>query len=97
MKSLPIAKETLALLKEAKQYQTKEAIVAKDADFLDQIVLQQEYFRKDGINGTVWQDHTSKSLQTKSAKKLARQIQKSNPFEWLYQLVEDKTKRKIRH
>jgi putative hydrolase of HD superfamily len=95
MKELPIAKEILPLLEEYKEKKSKEAIVAKDADLLDQMILQQEYFYKDSKNRKIWQDYTEEGLKTESAKKLAQKIRKSNPFQWLYQLAEDKIGRKF--
>jgi len=95
MNGLPIANKVLEVLQEYEQQKSKEAIVAKDADILDQMVLQQEYFYKDEKNHKIWQDHSEKGLKTDSAKKLAKKIRGSNPFEWLYQLAEDKTEEGI--
>ena len=81
LKGLPIEKEILELFKEYEERKSKEAIVAKDADVLDQILLEQEYFYKDEKNRKIWQDYAQKSLQTESAKKLTERIRKSNPFE----------------
>lgn len=96
MDELPIANEVLEFLREFEQRESKEAIVARDADMLDQMVLQREYFHKDQQNHEIWQNHTEKSLMTESAKKLAQEIRILNPFEWLYQLAEDKTNLKIK-
>lgn len=96
MKDLPIEKEVIKLFKEYSDRKTKEAIVAKDADTLDQMVLEQEYFYKDAENRMVWQDHMQVRLKTKSAKILASEIRKSNPHEWLYNMMEHKTGKKIR-
>ncbi|MCK4553338.1 HD domain-containing protein [Candidatus Parcubacteria bacterium] len=96
MDGLPIANKISALLEEYGRRESKEAITAKDADLLDQMVLQQEYFYKDSKNRKIWQDHSERSLKTKSGKMLAKKIRGSNPFEWLYQLAEDKTGRDIR-
>ncbi|NKQ38477.1 MAG: HD domain-containing protein [Methanosarcinales archaeon] len=90
MEDLPITDEVLELLREFEQRESKESIVAKDADLLDQMVLQREYFHKDKQNHKIWQNHTEKSLKTESAKKLAQKIRTSNPFEWLYRLAEHK-------
>ena len=95
MKDLPIADEVLEFLREFEQRESKESVVAKDADLLDQMVLQREYFYKDQHNHEIWQNHTGKSLNTESAKKLAQKIRESNPFEWLYQLAEDKAGIKV--
>ncbi len=94
MRGLPIESKVLAIIKEFEERKTKEAIVTKDADLLDQMVLQQEYFFKDKINGRRWQNHTQRMLKTKTAIKLAKQIRKSNPFEWLYQTIADIRKKK---
>lgn len=95
MENLPIAEEIMQLLREYKQKKSKEAIIAKDADLLDQMILQQEYFYKDSKNGEIWQRHTEKSLKTETAKKVASKIKDSNPFEWLYQLAEQKTGERV--
>ncbi len=95
LSEIPAAAEILGLLKEFEQRQSKESIVAKDADCLDQMILQREYFYKDQPNHEIWQNHTQKSLKTESAQKLAAEIRTTNPFEWLYDLAETKTGRKI--
>jgi putative hydrolase of HD superfamily len=96
MKGLPIEKEVLGILEEFGKGKNRESIVAKDADLIDQMVLQQEYFYKDSKNREIWQSHSERALRTESAKKLARKIRTSNPFEWLYKLAEDKTGESIR-
>ena len=91
MKGLPIEKKILDILEEFEEGETKEAIVAKDADLIDQMILQQEYFYKDSKNREIWQNHSEKDLKTEFAKKLAQKIRISNPFDWLYKLAEEKT------
>jgi len=93
--NLPIADEIREILKEFGERQSKESIVCKDADNLDQMLLQQEYFYKDGKNSRIWQTHTERFLITESAKKIAAGIKNANPFEWLYDLAEKKTDEKI--
>ncbi|MBU0546568.1 MAG: HD domain-containing protein [Patescibacteria group bacterium] len=95
LRELPIEKEVLQILEEYIKRESKEAIVAKDADLLDQMILQQEYFYKDQINRDIWQLHTLKEIKTDSAKELAKKIETSNPFEWIYKLAEEKTGEKI--
>ena len=96
MRGLPIGSEIMTLLGEYEGKTSKESIVAKDADLLDQMILQQEYFYKDSESREIWQNHSERSLRTKSAKVLAKKIRGLNPFEWLYQLVEDKTGKNIK-
>jgi len=95
MIGLPIADEILDLLREFEQYKSKESVVAKDADLLDQMVLQREYFYKDGQNHEIWQNYSEKLLKTESARKLAQKIRTTNPFEWFYRLAEHKTGNKL--
>lgn len=92
---LPIAGEVSDILKEYNERKSKEAIVSKDADNLDQMLLQQEYFYKDEKNSKIWQDHTERFLKTEAAKNIARRLRETNPFEWLYQLAEKKADEKI--
>lgn len=97
LEELPIGDEVLSLLDEYKKKETKESIVAKDADLIDQMLLQQEYFYKDpnGENHKLWQDFSSKGLKTQSAKELAEKIRKTNPLEWHYQVYEKKSGKKL--
>lgn len=95
LEGLPIADEVGGMLKEYNERKSTESIVSKDADNLDQMLLQQEYFYKDGKNLKVWQMHTERFLRTESAKKIAWRLREANPFEWLYQLAEKKTDEKI--
>lgn len=95
MKEIPLGDEILCCLEEYEELKTKEAIIAKDADVLDQMILQQEYFYSDQKNRKIWQNHNEKRLKTESAKKIAAQIKEANPFRWFYQLVEEKTGKKV--
>jgi putative hydrolase of HD superfamily len=96
LKNLPIEKEILQIIEEYENKKSRESIVTKDADLLDQMILQQEYFYADQKNKKIWQAYSLKDIKTKSAKKLAQKIEKSNPFEWEYVLYEEKTKEKIK-
>jgi putative hydrolase of HD superfamily len=95
MVGLPIGDEVLEFLREFEQRETKESLVAKDADLLDQMILQREYFKDDEKNHLIWQRHTAHSLKIEATKKLAQAIQTTNPFEWLYQLAETKARIKV--
>lgn len=95
MIGLPIADEIIDLFNEYESRQSQEAIIAKDADMIDQMILQQEYFYKDAINGKIWQTSSEKKLKTESAKLIVPKIRSANPLEWLYQLLEQKRNYKI--
>lgn len=96
MDNLPIADEVMDLFKEYEKQETKEAILAKDADKLDQMILQQEYFYKDKENRIIWHNHTLKSLKSETAKKLADNIMVTNPLDWIYRMAENKLDYKIK-
>jgi|SRR3989344_5499747 len=81
--------EKLAL--EYKERKSKESIVAKDADLLDQVLLLREYSWTGNKEAELWllgkRDKRSKntqlkSLQTKSAKRIGREIMKRGPSDW---------------
>jgi len=95
MKEIPLGNQILNCLNEYEGGKSKEAMVAKDADVLDQMILQQEYLYTDQKNLELWQNHNEKRLKTDSAKKIASRIKKANPFRWLYQLIEEKTGKKV--
>jgi putative hydrolase of HD superfamily len=62
---------------------TKEAIVAKDADLLDQLLLQKEYMAAGNqIITKAWMAPKIAAMKTKSAKKLGQEIVKQRPDEW---------------
>lgn len=95
MDGLPIKDDVLNILREYEKRVSIEAIVARDADALDQLLLEQEHFFKDEINKKIWQTHTISKLHTESAKKLAQEIRDANPFNRLYRLIEEKAGIKV--
>lgn len=90
MEGLPIGEEVINNFNEYEDRQSPEAIVAKDADILDQMILNQEHFFKDEVNRKVWQNNSEIRLRTKSAKEIAEKIKVSNPLEWIYSLSGEK-------
>lgn len=94
-KDLPIEKEVLSILDEYYERKTIESKVAKDADNLDQMLLQQEYLYKDKTNLKIWHAHIRKHLITKTAKDIAKDIEETNPFEWLYSVAEKSNRENI--
>ncbi len=83
LSNTPLKKEITDILDEFREGKSSEAIIAKDADLLSQLVSQCNYL-KDSTELKRWNRHTASSLRTKSAKKLAKTIAKRNPLEWLY-------------
>ena len=80
---LPIQEEMTEILKEYEERKTKESIVAKDADLINQTILQCNYL-KGSEDLPRWNRHSMKTLKTESAKKLAKIIMERNPFQWVY-------------
>ena len=86
---IPGEKEAIELLSECNEGETKEAIVAKDADRLEQIFLQREYLTHPH-DLDMWHTHTAQKLQTDSACKIAEQAIKTNRLQWLYDFSNSK-------
>jgi len=78
------AKEIESLTKELLSCKTREAIVAKDADLLEMIAQAKDYMESGNIYAKDWIRTAKARLKTKSAKKLAAELEKasSNEF-WL--------------
>lgn len=83
----PIAEEVLSIIKEYEAHETNEAIIAKDADLLDQILVQSATI-KSGSDKKLWNDNSAKGLQTETAKELAKTLSDTNPLSWVYKMAE---------
>jgi putative hydrolases of HD superfamily len=67
---------------EIENRKTKEGIVAKDADWLEQAFQAKEYFDQ-GYKSTInWIDNIEAALETKSAKEILAEMQKTEFTEW---------------
>lgn len=83
-------KDLKNLIDEYAERKSKESILAKDADFLDQILLLREYEWQGNREATIWlhgkgRNKTNtqlKRLKSKSARKLGVAIYKENPSDW---------------
>lgn len=63
--------------------ESKESLVAKDADMLDQILLLKEYAWAGNHEAKRWLSGRQEDfLSTKSAKKLYKEIKKQKPSDW---------------
>lgn len=82
--------ELSEIIEEYEARQSKESIIAKDADTLDQLLLLKEYEWQGNMEASSWLNGRSKErpyawvdrLKLKSAKELARTIYDSNPSNW---------------
>jgi putative hydrolase of HD superfamily len=77
-----IKNEFLMLHKEFNENKTKEAIVAKDADYLECAVQAKEYLDIGYKKTEDWIDNVGKFLKTKSAKEIFALIKNSDSLEW---------------
>ncbi len=97
IKDMPGESELQKITEEYSKRETKEAIVAKDADLIDQIILLKEYVQIGNKEALTWLkndgNHKNKHfelLKTSSAKKLAKEIYKQNPSDWWKNLWTEK-------
>jgi putative hydrolase of HD superfamily len=82
--------ELKKLMHEYEKRETKEAIIAKDADLLDQILLLREYAWQGNKEAEVWlhgksgqkENNQLKRLKTKAAKSIGKAIYKRSPSAW---------------
>lgn len=85
---LPYNMELSKLAKEYDKRKTLEAKIAKDADLLDQILLLKEYAWQGNNEARLWlKDNAQKKmLETKTAKRLAKEIMEQKPNEWWWNI-----------
>lgn len=76
--------ESASLYKEWHKVNTKEAIVARDADRLEMFIQAHEYENMGHSKKTLkeWKDSVRTSLKTKSAKEILKLVEKSSFEDW---------------
>lgn len=77
-----IQKEVLLLQNEFDECKTKEAIVAKDADYLECAIQAKEYLEIGYKKTEDWFNNVGKFLKTKSAKEIFALIKNSDSLDW---------------
>lgn len=82
IKPLPNSRELLNIINEYNERKTKEAQIAKDADRLDQTLLENEYMWMGNQEAKTWGRTNRASLFSKSAKSLLLEICKQRPSDW---------------
>ena len=84
VKTLPpkLAKELKDLWNEMNERKTKEAIILKDADYLECAITAKEYVEIGYKECQDWINNVKVRLKTKSAKKIFNQIMKTKPSSW---------------
>lgn len=80
----------LELITEFEKRESREAIIAKDADLIDQMLLLKEYAHQGNKEAEIWlngkgddiENVQYHSLKTESAKKLGKEILEGRVSEW---------------
>lgn len=88
IKNIANSEEIESLLDELRAGKTREAIVVKDADTLDQLFLEKEVLNEKPEDFAKWHEFSIRKLKTKSAKKLAQSLKNRNPMQWFYNFDE---------
>jgi putative hydrolase of HD superfamily len=86
LKDLPYGKELLHLLEEMEAKQTKEAIIAKDADYLECLIQAKEYYDIGYTEAMDWIINVKAALKTESARRLAEKASNMKAHAWWYGL-----------
>lgn len=77
-----IQKKWQAYFNEFEERTTKEGIIAKDADWLEQAFQAKEYVDTGFKAAQNWIDNVSEAVETTSAKKIIAEMQKTTFTEW---------------
>ncbi|HAM88574.1 MAG: Metal dependent phosphohydrolase [Candidatus Falkowbacteria bacterium GW2011_GWC2_38_22] len=77
-----IQKKWKAYFNEYENRTTKEGIIAKDADWLEQAFQAKEYVDCGYKAAQNWIDNVAKAVETESAKKIIAEMQKTEFTEW---------------
>ncbi|HLC67979.1 MAG TPA: HD domain-containing protein [archaeon] len=79
---LGMQKEYTDLIEEFNDCKTKEAVVARDADYLEAAITAKEYLVNGYVHAQEFLDRIRTVLKTESAKKVLAEIEKSDGFWW---------------
>lgn len=88
--TLIFGEKILEILDEYKKRESKEAILAKDADNLEWLLSLKEQVDIGNKRAVTWLPSTVKRLKTKTAKDLAKVILKTNSDDWWFSQKQDK-------
>jgi len=75
-------KEMFSLREEFAGQETRESLVARDADLLENALQAREYIKIGYKDAQNWIDNIWKVIKTESGKKLLKQIEKNDPNDW---------------
>ena len=77
-----VGKEIFALHEEFQAQKTKEAVVARDADLLENALQAKEYMKIGYHDAQDWINNIWQVIKTESAKELLCEIESSDPNDW---------------
>ncbi len=77
-----IREKWLALFNEYENRTTKEGVIAKDADWLEQAFQAKEYVDMGYKAAQNWIDNVAEAVETRSAKKIVAEMQNTEFTEW---------------
>jgi len=84
MRKLPdeISVELLKMFLDFQGEKSKEAVIARDADLLENALQAREYIKQGYSDAQDWIDNIRKLVRTESGKRLLKEIEKSDPDSW---------------
>lgn len=83
---IPIGKEMIRLMDEFEKEETKEAILAKDADVLEQLLQEKEYYEIGNEQALLWMEYSFSRLKSESAKGIAKAVMAGSVKDWWWDL-----------
>ncbi|PIN91142.1 phosphohydrolase [Candidatus Pacearchaeota archaeon CG10_big_fil_rev_8_21_14_0_10_32_14] len=83
-KNLPFGKDMKELIEEYEKRETKESIIAKDADNIEWILSLKEQIDIGNIRAESWIIPTIKRLKTTAAQIIAEEIMKTDSNDWWF-------------
>ena len=86
---VPFGKDMLATIEEYEERKSREAILAKEADQIELLLSLKEEVDTGNTRAKTWIPSLLKRLKTKSAKKLAAEIMKTDSDNWWFGNKED--------
>jgi len=89
---LPVAGRMKDIFNEIKECKTKEAIIAKDADFLDMAIQAKYYIANGNKKAGLWIESIKNVFRTDSAKEIFESLKSANIEDWWMDLEPIKKK-----
>lgn len=83
---IPIGKEMMGLMEEFEKGESKEAKLAKDADVLEQLLQEKEYYEIGNQQALLWMEYSALRLKTQSARGLAKAVMPGSVKDWWWDL-----------